>query len=93
MAQFAFPPLTELFLTSVWSFVAFATPATSHPEPGSPPVCVPIISIKEVSLFAILNKPRTSSPLNVEINVSPAPPSVVSASASMEASADECATT
>ena len=86
--QFVFPLLTELFLTSVWSFVAFVTPATSHPEPGSPPVCVPIISIMEVSLSATLNKPRTSSPLNADIELS-----VVSASASMVASAEECATT
>ena len=83
-----FPALTELFLTNVWSFVASGSPATSQPEPGSPPVCVPIISISAVSLFATLNSPRTSSPLKLDIMLSD-----VSASASIEALAEECATT
>ena len=86
-AQSALPVLTELFRTSVWSFVASATPATDQPRPGSSPKR-PNISINVVSLFAILNNPRTSSPLKAETELS-----VVSASSNIIASEDECATT
>ena len=34
--QLVSPLITSHFLTNVWSFVASETPATSHPEPGSP---------------------------------------------------------
>ena len=34
--QSVFPDITVSFLTSVWSFVAAVTPATSQPDPGSP---------------------------------------------------------
>ena len=36
LVQLVSPLVTSHFLTNVWSFVALATPATSHPDPGSP---------------------------------------------------------
>ena len=34
--QSVFPCITSHFLTNVWFCVAFETPATAQPEPGSP---------------------------------------------------------
>ena len=62
-AQSTFGPEIEFFLVKVWSFVAFVTPATSQPLPGST-VGTPTISIKLKSpLLSFLNNPIASSPL------------------------------
>ena len=81
------PPLpvkTNSFRTSVWSLVALATPATSHPDPGSGPM-VPMMSTMIVSPPANSKRPYVSSPLDKYVYV-------MSATARMVESDCGCAT-
>ena len=54
------PEVTDDFLTKVWSLVAFETPATAHPLPGSAPT-IPITSKTKPVPTSV--KAKTSSPL------------------------------